>query len=213
MQPTMKPGETDPKTGLVVGSPAWRDAQEKEFDTLIDDPSKWVFNINPEQSSAIASAYTNFQAEFGQDKYPDLQQIRLMVINVLPEMEEGVINDIVEREDQDAEDVIRRTSGIKFWTDFNDDMPETFKRRGSMHVELNMVWQDYKIKAILKQLKFKYMDWDTQELAFNIKSPGSMRRAAAEMEKFDAAGFALYNTDVKDEVVEHYFRKGKVIEP
>lgn len=209
----MKPGDLDPKTNLKIGSPEWRDAQDQEFDTLIDDPSKWQFNTTPDQQAAIASAYKGFQAEFGQNKYPDLNAIRLMVINFLPEIEEGVIEDIVERENQTDEDVVRRTSGIQFWTDFNDDMPEAFKRRGSMHIELNIAWQDYKIKAILKDLKFNYMDWETQDLAINVKSPGSMRRAAAEMEKLEATGFALYNTDYKDEVVEHYFRKGKVIEP
>lgn len=209
----LQPGTIDPRNNLKVGSPEWRDSQDKELDRLIDSPDQWQFNITVDQKTAIASAYKAFQAEFGPDKLPDLPNLRLMVINVLPEMEDGVLNDIVERENQKPEDVIRRTSGLAFWIDFNEDMPEVFKRQGSMHVELNMVWQDYKIRAILKELKFKYMDWEIQELAMNVKSPSSLRMAATEMERLEANDYALYNTEVKDEVVEHCFRKGRVVDP
>lgn len=209
MLPTLQVGEIDPKNGLKIGSPEWRDAQDNEFDSLIEDPNTWQFTVTPDQKKVIASAYKAYQDEFGQDKIPDLQTVRLMVINVIPENDDG------QTENQSPEAVVSRTSGIKFWEDFNSDMPEVFRRRGSMHVELNIAWQDYKIKAILKGLSFKYMDWETKELVMNIKSPGSLRRAAAEMEKLEAQGFALYNTefkDFKDGLIEYYFRKGKVIE-
>lgn len=210
----LQPGDIDPSNGLRVGSPEWRDAQDNELDQLIDNPDSWKFNVRPDERQAIASAYKTFQAEFGEDKYPDLQQIRLMVINVLPEMEEGVIEDIMERENQSADDVVRRTSGIQFWTDFNDDMPEVFKRQGSMHVELNMVWQDKKIQHIMRELKFPYMDWETQELAMNIKSPSSLRRAATEMERLEVQGYDLYDMAIQDDtVVEYIFRKGKLVKP
>ncbi len=208
----LQPGDIDPDNDLKVGSPEWRDAQDRSVDWLIDHPESWRFTITLDQKQVIASAYKAFQAEFGLDKYPDLQQIRLMVINVIPDMEDEAIADVMEREDQSAADVVRRTSGLGFWMDFNDDMPEVFKRQGSMHYELNMVWQDNKIQAILKELKLKYMDWETQELAMNIKSPSSLRRAANEMERLESNDYALYHNEIKDEVVEYLFRKGKIVE-
>lgn len=205
----LKPGDIDPDNNLKVGSPAWRDSQDTQLDLLIDKPEDWVFTITPTQKQAVASAYKAFQTEFGADKLPDLNQIRLMVINVIPETE------IINGDEMGEDDVVDITPppALAFWIEFNDDMPDVFKRQGSMHVELNMVWQDYKLKSILKELRFNYMDWEQEELVFNIKSPSSLRMAANSMEKFEKEGFALFSTDTKDEVVEHYFRKGKVITP
>lgn len=208
----LQPGDVDPKNGLTVGSPEWRDAQQVELDVLLDDPSTWQFDITSNQKQVIASAYKKFQDDFGDTKYPDLQNLRLMVINVLPENDAGeVVADVVTADDTSPSAVVQRTAGLHFWEDFNDDMPEVMKKQGSMHVELNIAWGDYKLRRVLEELDFPYMDWDTQELVYSIKSPSHLRRAANAMEKFQSQDYALYHSEVKDDIVELYFRRGKVV--
>ena len=180
------------------GSPEWRDANDKLFDHLVENPDDWSFTHSGDQIRRIREAHAAYVAEFMEQG----QTTQLPGIDLLRQM--------MTREFQDAEGGMRVQDLTKFWDTFTEDMPPVLRDQNHRH-SLAVAWIDRKMKAILLNLKLRFIDWEQKDLTCNLQLPESLRSIADGLEELTGQGFALYLVErekVEDvEFARYYLRK------
>lgn len=181
------------------GSADWRDCQADLFDRLVDNPEEWKFTLTPEQQKRVNDGYQEY-LQIADGGLPDIDGLRVAISRqfVLKDDDQATVTDV---------------KGLtKFWEGFQADMPEVFVRHGGLQARsLSLAWTDKKMRHLMALLKLNYVDWDTSEVAANLKSIQDLRRAADLLESEESSGKSLYHLEVKDSISTWYFRKSKIV--
>lgn len=192
------------------GSPAWRDAQQKQFDALVSNPDGWQFRPSKEEIGRVIQAHSQYTSENGD--IPDASGLRLIISHqfTLPSPEITILEDggsVGEGPNMDVK------SMLSFWATFAEDMPSVLKTHMGLGQDLLFVWVERKVTKIVQDAGLALRTWQEVEITANVKSVDNLRRAATELESAEKDGYELYNTgmdQVKFEVVWN-LRKGKTI--
>lgn len=182
------------------GSPDARDCASEQFAKWASDPDKWEFLPTEEHIRRVREAHVQYVTEYPSG-VPDVQAIRMIISNQFSSpSEDGPI--------------IKTRELERFWLGFLSDVPQQYRMGSTVH-SIDAAWFERKIYKILIDLKLPYMAWETADVAANLKSPTSLRRAADELDRLEAEGYGLYffECDKEDSKAEWYFRKGNKVEP
>lgn len=185
---------SDDKEQIPVGSPQWRDSQQKAAEELLIDPDHWQFKPTAAQRLQVAEAHAKYTADLG--GVPDVSALRSLISQA-----------------------VRKDAGVgtvkalyAFWTSFSDDMPLEMKSHMGLSIDLQILWAERKIKSIVEQEGLSLMVWTERELVANAKNPNSLMIAAKDMLQAEQEGYSLYHVGMDEEQSEvtWSFRKGRL---
>lgn len=184
------------------GSADWRDCQAELFDRLVEKPEEWQFKPTPEQQKRVNDAYQEYK-QIADGALPDIDGLRVV-------LSRQFVRNHPPGSPEPTETDVRGLT--KFWDDFVVDMPEVFARHGGLQARsLSLAWSDRKLRYLMGLLKLNYLDWDTVEVAANLKSVENLRKAADTLESSEQGGMSLYLLEVKDDIATWYLRSSKLI--
>lgn len=191
-----------------VGSPEWRDCQERQFNEMITYPELWQFDSTTDQIKKISDAYQKFK-ELSPQEYPDPDTIRVIISNT----EFPRVDDTIQSNEEGSVGrgpQINVKEMFNFWAEFSSDMPAVLKQHAGL-TDLQLLWITNKIKSVLLKNNLPYISWEEKEIVAHVKVPASLKKAADLLEYASNESFLLYHHELQDDMLTWNLKRGHVV--